>query len=129
MTNIWERSGIISEADFINRGWNDCIEVLENIKKTQKKKNRLINPCELTAQGWITEEAYGTALLYFLRFPDDTVNTLIRAVNTKGGSDSIACIAGSFAGAKNGLKSIPKDWIRRIEYRKELNEYLNFLLN
>jgi ADP-ribosylglycohydrolase len=128
LTNIWERPGIINEADFINRGWNDCIEVLENVKKAQKK-NKLIDPCELTGQGWIAEEAYGTALLCFLWFPDDTVNTLIRAVNTKGDSDSIACIAGSFAGAKNGLKSIPKDWVRRIEYRKELDEYLNFILN
>lgn len=128
LTNIWERPGIISEADFINRGWNDCIEVLENVKKAQKK-NKLIDPCELTGQGWIAEEAYGTALLCFLWFPNDTVNTLIRAVNTKGDSDSIACIAGSFAGAKNGLKSIPNDWVRRIEYRKELDEYLKFILN
>ena len=129
LTNIWERPGIMSQNDFINRGWNECIEILNKVNEAVKKNDRLIDPCELTGEGWIAEEAFGTALLCFLLFPDDLEQTLIRAVNTKGDSDSIACIAGSFAGARNGLKSIPKDWIRRIEYREELDEYLSFVLN
>ena len=129
LTNTWERPGVISQVDFINRGWNDCIKILENVKKAEKAHDKLIDPCDLTGEGWIAEEAFGTALLCFLLYPEDTVKTLIRAVNTKGDSDSIACIAGSFAGARNGLKSIPIDWVNRIEYRKELDEYLDFILN
>lgn len=129
LTNIWERPGIIRQEDFINRGWEDCIAILENVKKATKSSNQFIDPCELTGEGWIAEEAFGTALLCFLLFPDDTVKTLIRAVNTKGDSDSIACLAGSFAGAKNGLKSIPKNWVRRIEYREKLDKYIHFIEN
>ena len=62
-----------------------------------------IDPCDLTDEGWIAEEAYATALLCFLKNSNDTKQTLIQSVNTKGDSDSIACIAGSFAGAKNVL--------------------------
>ena len=129
LSNIWERPGMSNEIHFINRGWNDCIQVLKNVKRGVRENNKLTDPCEITGEGWIAEESFGTALLCFLLFPDDTVKTLIRAVNTKGDSDSIACIAGAFAGAKNGLKSIPKDWVKRIEYRKELEEYLKFILD
>ena len=129
LSNIWERPGTIDEADYIDRGWNDCLEILENVKQSVSLNDRITDPCEFTGEGWIAEESFGTALLCFLLYPNDTVKTMIRAVNTKGDSDSIACIAGSFAGARNGLSSIPTDWVNRIEYQEELNEFLNFILN
>ena len=129
LKDIWQRPGVMTQKDFINRGWNDCIEVLNKVKYGVKKDDKQIDPCETTGEGWVAEESFGTALLCFLLFPDDLGATLIRAVNTKGDSDSIACLAGAFAGAKNGIQPIPKDWIKRLEYRKELEEYLNFILN
>lgn len=39
---------------------------------------------------------------------------------TAGDSDSIACIAGSFAGAHHGLEAFPRSWVERIEYRERL---------
>lgn len=129
LENIWERPHVYNEVEYINRGWNECIEILKRVKKGAEIGAKIKDPCEITGEGWIAEEAFGTALLCYLLYPEDSVKTLIRAVNTNGDSDSIACIAGSFAGARNGIDSFPKDWVERIEYKQELNRYIGFILN
>ena len=43
-----------------------------------------------------------------------------RAAVTSGDSDSIACIAGAFAGAYHGIDAWPVDWVERIEYRDRI---------
>lgn len=128
LEDVWETPGALYPADYINRGWNDCIAILAKIQAALKVRDTTIDPCLVIGEGWIAEEAYGTALFCYLLFPEDTVQTLIHAVNTKGDSDSIACLAGAFAGAHNGLSSIPKDWVRRLEYREVIEEYLGFVL-
>jgi ADP-ribosylglycohydrolase len=50
-----------------------------------------------------------------------------RAAVTSGDSDSIACLAGAFAGAHLGLDAWPEDWIERIEYRDGLDRLGVFL--
>lgn len=82
--------------------------------------DRAADPCLITGEGWIAEEAFATGLLCFLLFPDDPVAALRRAAVSSGDSDSIACLAGAFAGAHHGLSAWPADWLRRIEYRDRL---------
>lgn len=65
--------------------------------------------------GWVAEEAVAGALWCFLRSPDDYRATVLRAANTDGDSDSLACIAGAISGAYNGLDAIPQDWRDRVE--------------
>ncbi len=48
------------------------------------------------------------------------LTALRRAACTSGDSDSIACLAGAFAGAYLGADAWPADWASRIEYRDEL---------
>jgi len=66
-------------------------------------------------EGWVGEEAVALALYCFLRYPNYYSKTVIRAANTNGDSDSIACIAGSISGAYLGIDAIPSDWVDRIE--------------
>jgi len=66
-------------------------------------------------EGWVGEEAVALALYCFLKYPDDYRKVVIRAANTNGDSDSIACIAGSISGAYLGASAIDPDWMRRIE--------------
>jgi ADP-ribosylglycohydrolase len=66
-------------------------------------------------RGWVGEEAVALALYCFLKYPNDYAKTVIRAANTNGDSDSIACIAGSISGAYLGIDAIPSDWTSRIE--------------
>ncbi len=76
----------------------------------------------LLGEGWVAEEAVAGALYCFLVSPDDYRATVLRAANTDGDSDSLACIAGAISGAHNGLDAIPQDWRDRVERRDELRE-------
>ena len=40
---------------------------------------------------------------------------LVSAVNHSGDSDSTGALAGNILGARLGLKSLPRDWIGRLE--------------
>jgi len=127
LDKIWQRPSIESPEMYINRGWEECEAVLRKVETAVKRNDKVTDPCVYTGEGWIAEEAFATALLCFLYYPNDTTATLRRAVNTSGDSDSLACIAGSFAGAYNGLYSIPQDWVNRVEYKDELDEFIKFV--
>lgn len=53
-------------------------------------------------------------------FVGEPVLALRRAACTSGDSDSIAALAGAFAGAHLGADAWPADWMERIEHRDEL---------
>ena len=86
------------------------------------------DPCSHVGEGWSAEEAFGVSLLCFLLNPDDTKSVLIRAINTNGDSDTIGCISGAIAGAKNGYKSLSKNWIERLEYKEQLLSLADFMI-
>ena len=128
LKDLWQRPGVDSPEEYIRRGWQENIAVLERVKDAAINGDPALDPCYYSGEGWIAEEAFGTALLSFLWYADDPVKTLIRAVNTKGDSDSLACIAGAFAGAYKGISELPEDWTDRIEYREELFPFVEFLV-
>ncbi len=117
---LWQRSGMASPEAFIARGWDECLVVLAQLESALKNGDRGSDPCLATGDGWIAEEAFATGLLCFLLFPDDPVAAIRRAAVTQGDSDSIACLAGAFAGAYHGLAAWPDAWVQRIEYRERL---------
>ncbi|HET9999444.1 MAG TPA: ADP-ribosylglycohydrolase family protein [Ktedonobacteraceae bacterium] len=114
--SLWQRPGRPSPEEFIARGWDECLEVLDRLDRALQQPDREHDPCLATGEGWIAEEAFATGLLCFLLYPDDPIAAIRRAAVTKGDSDSIACLAGAFAGAYHGFAVWPKDWVRRIEY-------------
>lgn len=118
---LWKRAFMLPTAKaFIEHGWTECFGVLDRLDAALLKMDRTTDPCLATGGGWIAEEAFATALLCFLMFPDDPVGVIQRAAVTSGDSDSIACIAGSFAGAYHGIDAWPADWVERIEYHDHL---------
>ena len=117
---LWSRGHDRSPEDFIARGWDECLGVLDRLDTALAVRDTESDPCDATGEGWIAEEALGTALLCFLLFPDDPTRALRRAATTSGDSDSIAALAGAFAGAAYGLDAFPPDWSERIEYRDRL---------
>ncbi|WP_312877855.1 ADP-ribosylglycohydrolase family protein [Lentzea indica] len=76
--------------------------------------------CLAAGEGWTAEEALATGLCCAIRHADDPVQSLVRAARTSGDSDSVAALAGAFAGAAHGLAAWPADWIARIEYADQL---------
>ncbi|MES2465514.1 MAG: ADP-ribosylglycohydrolase family protein [Armatimonadota bacterium] len=117
---LWARPGATSPEEFIARGWDECLEVLDRLDSALLHPDRNSDPCLATGAGWIAEEAFATGLLCFLLYPDEPVTALRRATVTSGDSDSIACLTGAFAGAYHGMAAWPAEWVERIEYHERL---------
>ena len=118
---LWEQPGAASPEEFIGRGWEECLGALTHLDTALAQGDRMADPCSITGEGWVAEEAWATGLLCFLLFPDHPVAALRRAAVSSGDSDSIACLAGAFAGACHGRSAWPDEWMRRIEYRDRLS--------
>ncbi|MEU5296068.1 ADP-ribosylglycohydrolase family protein [Streptomyces umbrinus] len=118
--DLWTRSQDPTPTHFISRGWDECLEVLERLQTALRSPSPETDPCLATGAGWIAEEALATGLLCFLLFVDEPVTALRRAACTSGDSDSIACLAGAFAGAYLGADAWPTEWADRIEYQGDL---------
>ena len=118
--DLWTRGQDPSAEHFIARGWDECLEILDRLQEAVRSASPETDPCLATGQGWIAEEALATGLLCFLWFVDEPLTALRRAACTSGDSDSIACLAGAFAGAWLGADAWPTQWADRIEYRGDL---------
>ncbi|GGV12190.1 hypothetical protein GCM10010275_61590 [Streptomyces litmocidini] len=118
--DLWTRSQDPSALHFVQRGWDECLAVLERLDAVQRTADPELDPCGYTGDGWIAEEALATGLLCFLLFPDEPLTALRRAACTRGDSDSIAALTGAFAGAHLGADAWPKEWAERVEYRSDL---------
>ncbi|MFK3734275.1 ADP-ribosylglycohydrolase family protein [Streptomyces sp. NPDC088090] len=120
--DLWTRSQDPDALHFVRRGWDECLAVLERLDSVQRTADPELDPCTYTGDGWIAEEALATGLLCFLLFPGEPLTVLRRAACTRGDSDSIAALAGAFAGAHLGADAWPAEWTERIEHRDELRE-------
>ncbi|MFD8057689.1 ADP-ribosylglycohydrolase family protein [Streptomyces cyaneofuscatus] len=118
--DLWRYAGDTSPEAFISRGWDECQAALAALQEALRDPSPETDPCERTGDGWIAEEALATALHCFLLFPEDPLTALRRAACTRGDSDSIACLAGAFAGAHLGAGAWHQEWSERIEYRSDL---------
>ncbi|MDH6140876.1 MULTISPECIES: ADP-ribosylglycohydrolase family protein [Kitasatospora] len=121
--DLWTQSHRHDAESFITEGWDQCLAVLDRLDQALAAADREADPCLITGEGWIAEEAFASALLCFLLFPDDPVAAIRRAAYSSGDSDSLACLAGAFAGAHHGADAWPADWVERIEHRDELLEF------
>jgi len=63
---LWERPGATTPEDFIARGWDDCLAVLDRLDAALLNPDRTSDPCLATGDGWVAEEAFATGLLCFL---------------------------------------------------------------
>jgi ADP-ribosylglycohydrolase len=118
--DLWRRAQDPSPEQFIARGWDECLAILDRLEHAVGSVSPETDPCLATGEGWIAEEALATGLLCFLLFPGEPLTVLRRAACTAGDSDSIACLAGAFAGAYLGAECWPGEWADRIEYRSDL---------
>lgn len=80
-------------------------------------------------EGWIAEEALSIAIYCALSYPDNFEKALRLSVNHSGDSDSTGAICGNIMGAKSGLKSIPKQWLEKLELTDLIIEMAEKLYN
>ncbi|GAA2681191.1 hypothetical protein Apa02nite_028320 [Actinoplanes palleronii] len=117
---LWRRPMVDSPEEFIARGWDECAAALDRVATGLAAGAFDGDPCLVTGAGWIAEEALATALYCYLISPDEPVAVLSRGAASSGDSDSIACLAGAFAGAALGLGAWPAAWQTQIEYADRL---------
>lgn len=75
---------------------------------------------ECLGEGWTGHEAVASALYCCMMHPESYKDAVLLGANAVGDSDSIACIAGGWMGAKLGVGAIPKEWVEKIEDRSLL---------
>jgi ADP-ribosylglycohydrolase len=107
-------------SDEIAQGWDECAAALDRVAAALRDP-RPSDPCLATGAGWIAEEALATGLYCYLLAPEEPVEAIAQGATSSGDSDSIACLAGSFAGAALGLAAWPEEWHTQIEYVDRLN--------
>jgi ADP-ribosylglycohydrolase len=117
---LWHRPAVASPEEFIARGWDECATALDAVAAALTAGDHIGDPCLRTGAGWIAEEALATALYVYLISPDEPVAVVGRGAASSGDSDSIACLAGAFAGASLGLAAWPAEWQTQIEYADRL---------
>ncbi|MEU4420685.1 ADP-ribosylglycohydrolase family protein [Actinoplanes sp. NPDC024001] len=117
---LWQRPTVSSPEEFIALGWDECAAALDRVAVALATGDHTGDPCLATGAGWVAEEALATALYVYLISPDEPVAVLGRGAASSGDSDSIACLAGAFAGAALGLPAWPADWQTQIEYADRL---------
>jgi ADP-ribosylglycohydrolase len=113
---------------WIAYGWDQCLEALWSIRSASREWLPWeLDPCVLGGDGWTAETALATALLCatsYSRIPEMVVR---RGAVTRGDSDSIACIAGTFAGARYGMGAWPRAWRATVEYGVALENLSNWI--
>lgn len=130
LDDLYERAIIFATGeDFIEHGWGECLAQIDKVEQALQLNDRESDPSKLVGAGWVAEEAFATALYCFLLYPNDPMSVIRRGAATSGDSDSIACIAGAFAGAYKGRSAIRADWIIRIEYHDQLESIAVGLAN
>ncbi|MFI7607608.1 ADP-ribosylglycohydrolase family protein [Micromonospora sp. NPDC049366] len=117
---LWRRSGAADPAEFMAAGWDECLGALARLTDALAGPDDGGDPCRLTGEGWVAEEALATALYCAVRHADDPVGALARGATTAGDSDSIAALAGAFVGAAAGMSAWPTTWASQIEYADQL---------
>jgi ADP-ribosyl-[dinitrogen reductase] hydrolase len=75
----------------------------------------------------IAHETVCIALFLFLSDATDFAASVLAGANAvlkgkKGDTDSIACLVGAMSGAYNGVGSIPKEWLDRVESGRKLTK-------
>lgn len=123
--NLWQLQEVSSAQEFIEIGWDDCMNALGRVEAALIHLPPNADPCDETGEGWLADEALATSLLCFLLHPDNAIAAVRRAAVTGGDSDTIACLTGAFSGAHLGVHAWPGEWLIEIEYRDRLERIAN----
>lgn len=105
-----------SSLPFISSDIAEKLEyVVKHVKEEPNKVAIFIGTSEKVC------ETVPMALYCFLHSPENVEEVLVNAANlVPGDTDSIACIAGAFAGAYNGLSALPEKFQTQLEDREKI---------
>jgi DNA ligase (NAD+) len=109
----------VDEARAESLGVREQMRALDATERAFEKEAEDV--CSLLGGAWIGEEAVACALWCVYRANGDFEGSVCRGANSSGDSDSIACIAGSVAGALVGRGQLPECYVRGVERGADLD--------
>ncbi len=118
--DLAHRAGAPDPASYIAFGWDECLRALDTVTNALRDPDMDQDPSQAVGAGWIAEEALATALYCFLVVGGDARGAIARGAHSSGDSDSIAALAGAFAGAAHGPKYWLHEWVTVLEYRDRI---------
>ncbi|MCX2181127.1 ADP-ribosylglycohydrolase family protein [Streptomyces sp. SKN60] len=118
--DLSRKAGAPDPATYIAFGWDECLGALDKVAEALRAPDRDMDPSQAVGAGWVAEEALATALYCLLVVDGYRRAPIQRGAHSSGDSDSIAALAGAFAGALNGPKFWPDEWTEVLEYRDRL---------
>lgn len=71
--------------------------------------------------GWLAPSALGLAVAAALRWRGSFAQAVERGARIDGDSDSVACLAGMFLGAADGLSVLPQAWLAALPERERID--------
>lgn len=105
--------------DFIN---SNCVKAysdeFNNFEKILSKKIVNLTKDEIKSSGYVIDTL--EAVLWTFFHADGYRDTILKAINLGGDTDTIAAIAGGIAGIYYGLNDIPQEWLQSIAKKEEL---------
>ncbi len=104
---------------FINQNCSEAYsDELRNFNKILSKQIINLVEDEIKSTGYVIDTL--EAVLWIFFHADGYRETILKAINLGGDTDTIAAIVGGIAGIYYGLNDIPKAWIQSIAKKEEL---------
>lgn len=101
---------------------NNCANIykdeLSNFRKILSKEIVNVAEDEIKSTGYVIDTL--EAVLWIFFHSDGYRDTILKAINLGGDTDTIAAIVGGIAGIYYGLNDIPKNWLQSIAKKEEL---------
>jgi len=105
---------------------NDSMAIASSLAAVELLERHLLEPHRMRGplaealdwhSGAFLLETVPTCLLILMRYAEDPVQAILRAVSDTKDNDTIAAIVGAFAGALHGKEFIPGRWISHLAGR------------
>lgn len=93
---------------------------LRNFQKILSKEIVNVAEDEIKSTGYVIDTL--EAVLWIFFHADGYRDTILKAINLGGDTDTIAAIVGGIAGIYYGLNDIPQEWLQCIAKKEELYE-------
>lgn len=101
------------------------VEWLESLIHRWKEPTMAVHP-----SGWVVD-SMDCALRAIMAAGGDTKKAIVTAINYGGDADTIGAITGGLVGARNGIDSIPKEWMAALpkDICRRIDAFADFCAN
>lgn len=107
--------------DFIQKHCDDSYSYeFKNLRRILEKHIIYLTEDEINSTGYVVDTL--EAVLWTFFHTENYRDTILKAINLGGDTDTIAAIVGGIAGVYYGFNDIPNNWVQSIAKKEELHQ-------